>query len=220
LRRQSGFLICFTGIDGSGKTTHAKSLVGFLNKRGYACIYVWAASRPILSLIFFAITRVLGYWKTTKKNMYTDPLEFAPYRMRSKLGLIWRLLLFTDFQIKVLATTKPLLARGRVVICDRYIYDIVMELQQSKLYTTRFGRCLSKTVPRPLITFLMDIPESIAGLRRGIPVEELSARRELFLRLAETYDFIIVDSTKDFSENQRKIRNRLWSRLESVKATR
>ncbi len=192
--------------------------MGFLNKKGYACTYVWSASRPILSLTFFAITRLLGYWKTTKKNMYTDPLEFAPCRIRSKLGLIWRLLLFTDFQIKALVTTKPLLAWGRVVICDRYIYDLIMELQQSKLYTPRFGRCLSKTVPRPIVTFLMDTPETTASLRREIPVKELSARRELFLRQAETHDFIIVDSTEDFSENQREIRDKLWSRLGTMTA--
>lgn len=213
-----GFLVCFTGIDGSGKTTHAKSLRNFLSKNGYTCHYVWAASRPILAMAFFALTRILGYWKKTKKDMYTDPLEFAPYKLRSKLGLVWRLLLFIDFQIKVLATTRPLLACGRVVICDRYIYDIFMELQKSGLYTTGFGRLLSKTVPEPTITFLLDVPESIANLRRGIPVEELSARRHLFLRLAETYDFTILDSSRDFSENRGEIQSRLLSRIESVKA--
>lgn len=213
LKLKKGFLICFTGIDGSGKTTHAKSLIDFLNKEGYSCRYVWAASRPILSLTFFAFTRMLGYWKKTKKGEYTDPLEFAPNELRAKLGALWRCFLFVDFQIKVSLNVRIPLAIGRTVVCDRYVYDMIMELYLSQLYTPRFADIIWKTIPRPAITFLMDVEEEAATSRRQIPTERLSSRRQAFLNMSRVFEVIIVNSNEDFLHNSQQIQAHTLFRL-------
>lgn len=201
-----GCLVCFTGVDGSGKTTHARSLLEFLNEDGHACRYVWAASRPILSLAFFAFTRLLGYWKKTKKGDYTDPLEFAPTSLRAKLGLVWRVFIFIDFQIKVSVTIRPLLLLGRTVVCDRYVYDVFTELYLSKFYTSRFGALLWTSIPKPVVTFLLDIQEETATSRRSIPSERLSAKRQAFLKIAKIFKVVVINSDKDFCHNSKQIR--------------
>ncbi len=213
LKTARGSLICFTGVDGSGKTTHAKSLISFLNKEGYSCTYVWAASRPILSLAFFGFTRLMGYWKETKKGEYTDPLEFAPDKVRTRLGVVWRLFLFIDFQIKVSVTVRTRLLLGKTVVCDRYVYDMIMELRLSHLYTPTFGDLLWKTVPRPVATFLMDAAADTATSRRQIPTERLSARRQAFLKLAKIFDLIIINSSESFLKNSQHIKIQTLSRL-------
>lgn len=202
-----GSLICFTGIDGSGKTTHARSLIRFLRENNYSCDYVWAASRPILSLAFFGATRLLGYWKETRKGEYTDPLEFAPNELRIKLGAVWRLLLFVDFQLKVTLMIRTRLFLGKTVVCDRYAYDLLMELRLSRLNTAEFERILWKTLPRPTAAFLMDVSEEAAMSRRQIPTERLSARRDAFLKLAGVLNVTIINANNDFLHNSQRIRS-------------
>ncbi len=206
--------MCLTGIDGSGKTTQARSLIHALRGEDCATVYVWAASRPILSLSFFGITRVLGYWKVTKKGMYTDPLEFAPPKVRSGLGGVWRLLQFVDFHMKMLVTVRAYLARGIVVVCDRYVYDMIMEFKVSSLSTPLFERLLLKTAPAPAVTFLLDVSERTARSRRTIPLEQLSVRRKTFLEMAKQLNFVIIDASKDFAVNREEIEAETLSRLQ------
>lgn len=198
-------MICFTGVDGSGKTTHAKALIKYLTESGCSCKYVWGASRPILSYAFFVFTRVLGYWKKTRKNAYTDPLEHAPRNLAKKLAILWQFFLFLDFQIKATAKIRLPLALGKVVVCDRYFYDLLMELQRSNVPSDRFMVILSKTLPRPLVTFLLDVPESLACQRRGFAYKEIAMKRRFYLKMTKTFGFVIVDSFKDFPSNQKRI---------------
>lgn len=202
---RKGYLICFVGVDGSGKTTHAKSLVNFLIQNGFSCVYFWGAFRPILSYPFFALTRVLGYWKETKKDAYTDPLEFTPEQFRKKLGNLWRLFIFIDFQIKALAIRIFLVCK-RLIVCDRYVYDILMELRLSKLHDYRFENLLCGTVPKSLVTFLLDVPDRVAATRRPMNIENLSAKRETLKNMAKIYDFVVVNSANEFLQNQEQIR--------------
>jgi len=204
---KKSYLICFTGVDGSGKTTHAKSLLEYLETKGFACKYVWGASRPITSYAFLLFTRLLGYWKETKKNVYTDPLEYAPKELAKKLGRLWRLFVFVDFQIKTLVKTRPYLALGKIVVLDRYFYDLLMDLDVSKISSEEFIRRISETLPRPQITFLLDAPPSLTAQRRGFSLQDLQAKRETFLKMGQRFQFHIVDSSEDFNVNQQRIRD-------------
>ena len=202
----SAQLICFTGVDGSGKSTHAKALFVYLKQNGINCKYVWGASRPLLAYAFFALTRVFGYWKRTKENTYTDPLEFAADRLASKLAVLYRFLLFVDFQIRTTTKLRIPLILGKTVVCDRYFYDLLMDLERSDTLSNRFVSILSRTLPRPLLVFLMDAPENLMQKRRGFRLEELKIKRKIFLEMAKTYDFCVLDSSEDFWINQKCVR--------------
>jgi thymidylate kinase len=203
---KKSYLICFTGVDGSGKTTHAKSLGKYLETKGYTCKYVWGASRPFLSYFFLVFTRLCGYWNETREGAYTDPLHFAPERVANRLGRMWRLCLFIDFQAKTFLRVRLPMILGSCVICDRYFYDLLMDLQVTKISSKRFSAAMSKTLPRPKITFLMDAPEDLTWQRRGFAHHEIQAKREAFMQLAELFNFVIIDSSGDFAENQHVIR--------------
>lgn len=211
--RNRSCLICFTGIDGSGKTTHAKSLIRYLDENGCSCKYVWGASRPFLSYVFFVFTKILGYWKRTRKNAYTDPLEYAPRNIADKLGVIWRFFLFLDFHVKTTFIIRLPLVLRKTVICDRYFFDLLMDLQLSNVSSERFVMMLSRTLPQPLITFLLDVPETLANQRRGFSLEELAEKRKVFLQIGKFFDLITVDSSKDFSNNQKRIRALTLARM-------
>lgn len=205
--RKAALLICFTGMDGSGKTTHAYSILKHLKKRGYACKYSWAAFRPFLSYSFFVFTRILGYWKEKKKNTYTDPLEYAPKELAKKLAKIWQLFLFLDFQIRTTIKIRLPLALGITIICDRYIYDLFIELQRSNLLNNKFIKLLTTTLPRPTLTFLMDVSEEFVSKRRRLLINEIREKRKFYLEMAKSFRFIIVNSAGEFWSNQKKIRS-------------
>jgi dTMP kinase len=200
-------------MDGSGKTSHASSLMQFLTTQGNRYTFVWAGFRPIFSYMFFGITRLAGFWRRTRRNAYTDPLEYAPLRSLETLGQVYRLFLFVDYQLEILIKVRIPLLLGRTVIADRYFYDMIMELQRSRISSERFIMILSKTLPQPLLAFLMDGPESMIFERRGFAYDELIAKRKLYLQLARKFGLIIVDSSKDFESNQGRIRELTVSRI-------
>jgi thymidylate kinase len=185
----------------------------YLQQKGYKCKYVWGASRPLLSYAFFALTKILGYWKTTKENAYTDPLEFAPRNTAEKLAALYRLLLFLDHQIRTTVKIRLVLAAGKTVVCDRYFYDMLMELKRSSILTGRFVSAVWKTSPKPVVAFLLDTPEGVMHQRRGFPVKDLTSKRTTYLKMAKTFGFIVVDSTKEFLGNQEKIRSLVLKHL-------
>lgn len=205
--RKKTLLICFTGLDGSGKTTHAKCLMNYLNQNGYPCIYVWGALRPIFSYFLFALARLVGFWKVKKKNAYNNPLENAPASIARVLAILLRLLYFIDFQIKTLFNIRLPLMLGKNVVCDRYFYDLLMELERSNLLSKKFSILISNTLPHPTVTFLLDAPERLIMERRGFSYEESKSKRRIFFNLCKIFNFITIYSSKDFSENQTIIRN-------------
>ena len=207
------FLICFTGIDGSGKTTHARALLKFLKKNGYSCVYVWGAFRPILSYTFFASTRLFGYWKIIRKNAFTNPLEYAPKKVAKNFSWVMRLFFFIDFQIKTLLKIRLPLLLGKNIICDRYFYDLLIELELINLSSKNFVYLMLRTLPQPLITFLMDANENAINKRRNFSLKELQSKRKIFLRMGKSFNFIVINSELDYSNNQKRIQELTFANI-------
>lgn len=210
---RKGFIICFLGVDGSGKTTHAKFLKQYLTELGYSCVYIWGAFRPFFSYFFFGFTRLLNYWRFTKKEAYTDPLEYAPKHIAANFSKLWQFLILIDYQLKALIFIRLPLLLGKVVICDRYLYDILMELKISSLLSPKFALLLLKTMPPSTIIFLLDVPEDLASHRRNFSNTFFSNRRSILLSFAKKHRFEIIDTSMKMLENQKEIRKKVLVRL-------
>lgn len=204
--------VCFTGIDGSGKTTMARLLVNLLSKRGYSCMYVRAAHRPVFSYVFYGVTRSLGFWKDHEEGRFTDPLELAPRNIRIAINTVWLFFLYLDFQMIALIKVRIPLIFGKVVVCDRYAYDMITELLLLRQYSRTFGKLVLRTIPQPNITFLMDLPEETANARHGNPIDFLSARRKVYLKLAYSMKFFVLDTTS----NPETTKEQVWNYLSQL----
>ena len=127
---------------------------------------------------------------------------------------------FIDFQLRTLYKVKIPLWLGHVVICDRYVYDLIMELMLNDLYSSRFGNLLLRTIPLPQLTVFTDVSENILVERRiTLPSKNLQDKKRIYLKLAKTFNFIVLDTSINFDMNQNKIREKSASILKLSERT-
>ena len=199
--------ISFEGIEGSGKTTHAKHTVRFLKDKGHDCV----------------ITREPGGTRIGEKirAILLDPLS-------KDMDPLTELLLYTaDRAQHIKEYILPLLSDGKIVLCDRY-YDATMAYQGfargldigliEKMHKLLFENL------KPDITLLLDLPPEIGlerawkqikkGTRTGeetrFEEETLSFHKQVrsgYLELAslEPERFRIIDASKKEDEVQEEI---------------
>jgi len=199
--------ISFEGIEGSGKTTHAKHTVRFLKDKGHDCV----------------ITREPGGTRIGEKirAILLDPLS-------KDMDPLTELLLYTaDRAQHIKEYILPLLSDGKMVLCDRY-YDATMAYQGfargldigliEKMHKLLFENL------KPDITLLLDLPPEIGlerawkqikkGTRTGeetrFEEETLSFHKQVrsgYLELAslEPERFRIIDASKKEDEVQEEI---------------
>jgi dTMP kinase len=141
--------ITLEGIEGSGKTTHVRHIVAFLQKQGYECV---ATREPGGTRIGEKIRAIL--LDPESKDM--DPV-------------VELLLYFADRAQHVRQVILPALSAGKIVLCDRY-YDATLVYQGyargldigliHQLHTL-----ILKDL-KPDITLLLDLPPE-QGLSRA-----------------------------------------------------
>lgn len=199
--------ISFEGIEGSGKTTHARHAFRFLRDKGHDCV----------------ITREPGGTRIGEKirAILLDPSN-------KDMDPLTELLLYAaDRAQHIKAFIHPLLAEGKTVLCDRY-YDATMAYQG-------FARGLNiglieKTHQllfddlKPDMTLLLDLPAEIglsraweqikngnrAGAETRFEEERLSFHRKVregYLELSrrEPERFRVIDASKDEHEVLKEI---------------
>jgi thymidylate kinase len=202
-----GLFICVTGIDGSGKTTHALSLCKELLLNGVECVY----ARPEYMLMKFFPSR-LQKWIYTRFDTRSKPIV-APVksRMRSSggrnlsfLGLLLAFLfLFYSF-----ATYRLLIRSLRnrfTLICDRYFF--------SWFYNAcgEFATALVHLIPKPDLVILLDTSVTLAFSRmhdckdKVVPLRYYRLLRDWYVTVARREGFLIVDSGGDLEETKKEI---------------
>lgn len=208
MRHKKSILICFTGIDGSGKTTLAKALVAGLETEGFRSRYVYGRLHPVILRPVHMVGKALFL---RKKDMYRDYVEYSQAKKgllenRILSALYESLVLFEYFFQMTIKVRLPL-AIGRDIVCDRYVYDtIVTDLAVDLKYPRwRISKALRRYLwlfPRPNLVFLVDVPEEIANRRKDdVPsVKYLEERRRLYLEAGQEHGMIILDGSKSADE--------------------
>jgi len=189
-------LITFSGVDGSGKSTLAQALIEQLNSKGVKTEYFWwfSANDSFLGKIVGSVVQKLA-----------KPIEYNSdgFPKVGRIRALYQFLVLTDFLLHVWSSS----ILGKNLVCDRYVYDIVVffatELHYSESKAKNLIRLLKSVTPKPLISFLVDVPAAIAMQRKDdIPSGEQHERlRKLYFDLAKgdaTVKF--VDGSKRLEE--------------------
>ena len=198
-KKNEGAFICFIGIDGSGKTTHAHYLSQELAKNGINVFYI----RPRYKLI-----QAFPLWLNTsiKKYINIRPLLIKHVTGTKKLDNLWKnsflLKRLLSFFLLIYAFTTYLLMikpylRKSYLVCDRYFYDWFYDKRQA------WSIYIARILPKPDLCIFLDIPISLAFSRMNVedkkmPQEYYESLREWYITLAKLQGFKIIDSSGDF----------------------
>ena len=213
MARNKGFLICFTGIDGSGKTTLSKALVEALNKNGVKCMYVYGRLEPFILKPLIMIGRKLFL---RGKDMFKEYVEYSNtkrevMKRNSFLSWIYKNILLFDYSLQLLFKVRLPLMLGKNIVCDRYVYDtVITDLSVDMYYSTSEIRDLIKRffyiIPTPDLVFLIDLPEEIAFQRKNDTpsIEYLREIRNIYFDVGKEEGMVILDGSKNLNEIQHR----------------
>jgi dTMP kinase len=201
----NGMLVCYSGVDGSGKTTHAKELSRLLNDRHIRTSYFWMRghSRFTTQAIRLAMRLVSkrgrmngADWSQPPEARIVGSSAFP--KIRAYVTLFDRLWLLMRIDCSRLLRN--------VVVCDRYIPDTIMDIKQDLGPSSGRSvvvKTVERTSPVPDLVFLLDVPASVLTRRRpnddDLPV--LLSKRSDYLRIADRLGFVVVDSAEPLEEN-------------------
>jgi len=224
---QNGLLICFTGIDGSGKTTQAELLVNRLATMGVKSLYVWSRGRvrTIRSIFLFMGRRALG---TSAREIARDKKSYQEYQSRksklmgnSLVRTLWSAMTHVEHLIQINLDIRRKIQAGNVVVCDRYLWDssvdiAVLNNKDPNWLSNGLNKLMWKFVPRPTIAFFIDIPPEEAMKRKNdIPsLDYVKKRAEFYRYLAKCNSLSVLDGCEDASTIQNKIMNTVTIYLE------
>src|SRR5262245_5620799 len=201
-----GLLLAFEGGEGAGKSTQARLLAIWLRENGYD---VLATHEPGATKIGMRLRALLLDTAHTGLSPWAEVMMYAADRAEHVASVI-----------------RPALARGTIVVTDRYV-DSTLAYQgggrQLPLNSIRRVNELATGGLVPDITFLLDLPPAEGLGRRARSADRLEAEPELFhervratfLQLAneDQARYVVLDASSDVHELSKAIQDELRDRL-------
>lgn len=140
----------------------------------------------------------------------TDPHGSAPRRFPTtmlKLGLWW-----LDGTLGYLAAVRSHLSRGRLVVFDRCVRDILVDPRRYRFSGPRWlAAALVRTIPEPDLFFVLDAPpEVLRSRKREVADAELVRQRRAYRDLAERLpNAVLVDASRPLDEVVEDVKARI-----------
>jgi len=214
-------LVSFSGIDGTGKTTHATKLTRTFKDMRIPSQFAECLWSPKLSYPFMALVYLLTGWR--RKDYHKSKI----------LRKVWNYIVILDFLFIYLFRIKRHLIIGKTVFADKYVYDLLTTLMYNGLYNEKASRIMLKLFPKPDLVFIFDIPEAVSNKRKNDTIEYvrkfgsdqdvdkyLKIRREGYIKIAKSLGIPIIDARKDFNTLHEKIFNKILERYKNKGASK
>jgi thymidylate kinase len=206
-----GKLICFTGIDGAGKTTLSKYLTETLVSRGLKYKYVYGRFLPVIVRPFWAASKLLFLRSKDLDKNYAEYTSAKKTRLRNPVfARMHELLLILDYSLQIVVKATIPLLFGTNLVCDRYVYDTVItdlapDLGYSNDKVIQMIEFCLKYMPRPDLVFLIDVDEDTTLKRKtDVPdIQYLTDRRKIYTLLKSGEKMVLLNGSLSLEENKR-----------------
>jgi len=210
-RNKRGFLITFSGLDGSGKSTQIEHLMHCLAARGTS-------------------TRLVSFWdEVVVLSRYRESFVHRVYKSQRGIGAPGKPVERRDKNVRrwylnlvrhglYFADALHLawiVARNRrsadVVVFDRYIYDEWANLPLENTLTCWYVRLVDAIVPRPELAFLLDAEPAAARTRKPeYPVGFLRECRRSYKRLAVLVGTMTLIPPLPLAQAKQQVESLFW----------
>jgi dTMP kinase len=187
--RDRGVLIAIEGLDGSGKTTHARILNENLRRNGHNSEYT---KEPSIGKIGSFIQSMILYG-----NIVIEPTVEA-------------LLFAADRVDHIESYVEPRLKQGRTIISDRYIYSS-LAYQGARGVDLKWLRNINEFAPKADISFYIDVPPEVALSRKRGPrsvFERLDFQtrvRNIYLEFARAKELRLINGNNPLNIVQEEL---------------
>jgi thymidylate kinase len=199
IRGQRGMIVSLSGIDGSGKTARVRALERAFATADTLTNTYWSR--------FGSSARTSGLGRRGAGAVKISDTATALARRRRRLAhpavrFGWLAYNLAQIVLRYNALVRVRRMFGRVVICDRYLYDAAVEIGASLPDNPGLSRwaerVLTSLCPRPAVAWLFDVPAELSVERQAdenrsaASREELSKQRSAYLALARTRGLRVV----------------------------
>jgi thymidylate kinase len=207
-------LIVLSGLDGSGKSTQTALLAERLGAEGIPAAVVWNRWKPILSAgVIRAARRYLRAQAGLREGDYRGFTDAKRRSMRSgwKRGL-WQLMVWGEYAAQVHARLFLRRRRGLAVLCDRYVYDTLVDVAINfSLPANRLAELMDHPLlglfPKPGLVLFIDIDPETGAARKsdGTPAAYLADRREYYAEMARVLRAPTIDGAASVDSVSRSV---------------
>jgi dTMP kinase len=198
-------VICFSGIDGSGKSTHAHMLFRELCAKGIDCRYRWLRHPRFLSLIPEALRSLMKLAGDTGSSSSQKKRE-TPFHSNQAIVDLWFLLQLTDAYLVMLKNVYLQTLLGRTLVLDRCpidtLIDIAVSLKKERFIFGAVGKSFLRLIPNNSLVLVFDTEIETALFRKNQTddVDLLSRKRVLYRSLSKMYRWNLISTCDLFLE--------------------
>ena len=199
-------MICFIGLDGSGKSTSIDYAYQQLKQRGYKVEIVRAA------YVIVVMRKIIRIGKKLLMKKESDPFGgdyrtyLASMREQAKKGGVYRIFSFfttIEFKLQIFFGIRMKGLFGTTLLVDRYIYDNIVtyaaNLGLGKEYMKQTIDGKWKHAPRPEKIIYIKTPVDVCCRRKDdIPDPlYLQIRKPLYETVANLYGATVIAGDQD-----------------------
>ena len=207
---QRPMLVSLSGVDGSGKTAHASALQSAFGDCAIRTVTVWSrgGSSPftdrVIALVKPFLRGASDGLDTASQTRQAMTLRKQAWMRRPLLRFGWSALVVFDLVLNYWRRVSWPLLRGNVVICDRYIYDALVELavlgDVPGVTGSWMARALVWLTPRPRLAYLLQVSEEDALARKpGEFRPFIEAQVSTYEQAAARWGLSPLDTGADFA---------------------
>ena len=176
-------LLTLSGTHGSGKSTNAGKCYYLLNKSGYKFSYL--RNQDLLDPFGFLVRRAA-------RILHVEPTRLEKTK---PARIAWSFYLVYIYTPILIAGIKLRYILGYSVVCDRYIYDVMVGFRDNRV-TIPSENLLLRLLPRPNISFVLDAPEQRILIDRPEHTGEfIRMEKILYREVADHFNLIRINTS-------------------------